>query len=454
MDNYTERMVDSVARDVTGLAEFECSGFEVDGAQIALRYRATGTDGRDHAFTETITLPASVAAADPDVVEPIARLLHLAAALSYFKAFAPARITVPSGLTHQERHFVTEVLINGLGEFAYVNNLPEVFDTPIEAPDRPDTTGTAPEVLEPSRLLVAVGGGKDSIVSIETLKAEGYEIGLFSVNSYQPIEATAEVAGVPLESAKRALDPTLFELNKQGAPNGHVPVTAVNSLIAILSAQALGFDAVVFSNEASSSFGNVAWAGRNVNHQWSKGIEFERLLRASLPAESPQYFSLLRPLSELRISRRFAMLTDYHPVFTSCNRAFKLAEADRTSWCGDCPKCRFVFVSLAPFLSREELLRIFNGRDLLADESQFEGFLDLLALDGLLKPFECVGEPSEVKVAIALLREHPEWRSHAFLAHPQIAAIEVSDLDQAAVFAFDEEEHNLWPRIEAAVREV
>ena len=82
---------------------------------------------------------------------------------------------MPSGLTHQERHFFTEVLTNGLGEFAYVNDLPQVFDTEIDAPDRPDTTGTAPEVAEPQRMLVAVGGGKDSIVSLELLKQAGYE---------------------------------------------------------------------------------------------------------------------------------------------------------------------------------------------------------------------------------------------------------------------------------------
>ena len=108
-------MADSDVRDAARLAKFECSGFEITGAQIALHYRVTGTDGREHAFTETITLPASLAAADQAVVEPIVRLLHFAAAPSYFKAFAPARITVPSGLTHQERHFFTEVLTNGLG---------------------------------------------------------------------------------------------------------------------------------------------------------------------------------------------------------------------------------------------------------------------------------------------------------------------------------------------------
>lgn len=448
-------MVVSGTRDAVCLAEFECSSFEVDGTTITLRYRATGGDGNEHEFAETIVLPGPLTQANPATAEAILRLLHFAASLSYFKAFAPAKISVPSGLTPQERDFFTAVLTSGLGEFAYVNSMPEVFETRIDAVEREETAALGSAAGgEPQRCLVAVGGGKDSIVSIETLKQADYDIGLFSVNSYQPIEATAVAANVPLQSAHRALDPHLFELNEAGAPNGHVPVTAVNSLIAVLSALAQGFDAVVFSNEASSSFGNVEWAGKTINHQWSKGIEFERLLRQSLPAGSPQYFSLLRPLSELRISRQFAQLSDYHPVFTSCNRAFKLQESDRTSWCGDCPKCRFVFLSLAPFLDRQALLNIFGGRDLLADETQYTGFLELLAVDGLLKPFECVGEPQECHVAVSLLREHPDWREHPFLAKPEIVAIEVNSADVLAVFEFHEHEHFLSPKLEALVREV
>ncbi len=448
-------MVVSGARDTVRLSEFECTSFSAIDAKITLRYRAVAPDGSEHEFVETIVLPGSLAGADQATVEPILRLLHFAASLSYFKAFAPARITVPSGLTQTERAFYSDVLSSGLGEFAYVNALPAVFDTEIIAPERAENSKPGNiGISEPERILVAVGGGKDSIVSIETLKRAGFDVGLFSVNSYQPIEATAQTAHIALQTADRKLDPHLFELNKAGAPNGHVPVTAVNSLIAILTALAQGFDAVVFSNEASSSFGNVEWAGKTINHQWSKGIEFERLLRDSLPVGAPQYFSLLRPLSELRISRCFAELNDYHSVFTSCNRAFTLQESDRTSWCGDCPKCRFVFLSLAPFLGREALLAIFSGRDLLADDSQYTGFLELLAVDGLLKPFECVGEPQECRVAVSLLREHPDWRDHPFLVKSEIAAIAVNSADVLAVFEFHEHEHFLSPRLEALVREV
>lgn len=447
------------------IGELACLAPRVEGARIELGYVGTAADGRETRFTEVIELPGSLDGVDVATRDALLRLLSLAASLSYFKAFAPGRIVVPGGVTEVERRFAVELARHGLGEFAYVNDLPEVFATEVDGPTAEASAPTdsvaaaggdgADGAVGARRVLVAVGGGKDSIVSIEALLAADHEVGLFSVNSYRPIEATAEVAGRPLLTARRRLDAELFRLNAEGAPNGHVPVTAVNSLVAVLTALALGYDSVAFSNEASSSYGNVEWHGQTINHQWSKGIGFERLLREALPAGAPTYVSLLRPLTELRIARRFAGHTRYHGVFTSCNRAFKLQESERTSWCADCPKCRFVFLCLAPFLGREELLAIFSGRDMFADPAQHEGFLELLGADGLLKPFECVGEPDECRVALGLLLEHEGWREHPFLAAPDVVGLALtSAADREAVFAFREHEHLLAPDLEAVARAV
>lgn len=436
------------------VTQLECREPRVTDTAVTLRYAARAGDEIVMELEETIELPCSIDAVPHRTLTPILRLLTLAASLSYFKAFAPAALSVPDGLTAEERTFAGELIRHGLGEFAYVNQLPAVLETEVLAPELPSHGDTATPEGEPARALVAVGGGKDSIVSIESLKAAGLDVGLFSVNSYQPIEETAKVAGIALTSARRRLDPQLFELNAAGAPNGHVPVTAVNSLVAVLTAAGLDYDTVVFSNEASSSYGNTIWAGQAINHQWSKGIDFERLLRASLPPGAPRYVSLLRPITELRIARRFAQLDDYHSVFTSCNRAFRLREEDRSTWCGDCPKCRFVFLIMAPFLSRADLLQIFGGRDLLADAGQAEGFLELLGADGLLKPFECVGEPDECRVALALLREHPDWQEHPFLARPELSAWTPGTAERDALFAFREHEHTLPGRLEAAARAI
>ena len=263
-------------------------------------------------------------------------------------------------------------------------------------------------------MLVPVGGGKDSAVAIEIARRSGREPALFSIGDAPPIARTVAVAGLPHLLARRRLDPGLRALNDAGAINGHVPITAIVSCVALLSAALNGFDAVAMANERSASAGNVSWDGVDVNHQFSKGLRAERLLSAAVAEVAPglRVFSLLRPASELAIARAFARMDAYHAAFTSCNAIFRLDPALRAaSWCRDCPKCRFVFLALAPFSTPEHLREIF-GSDLLDDERQFDGFA-LLTATGGHKPFECVGEEQESLAAIRLLARDERWSAHA-----------------------------------------
>ncbi|WP_127480390.1 hypothetical protein [Nocardioides pantholopis] len=423
-----------------------------DRGEVELRFRIEG-GGACHRFTERIVLPE---VPDPrpvgDDARLVARLLSLVAGLSYYKTVVPPAIdTSELGAGPAEREFLAEVVRGGLGEFAYRNDVPDALRPEVRGSGR-DLAGSGHEP-DLGRALVAVGGGKDSIVTIEALRAAGLDVTLFSVNTYDPITRTAEVAGLPLLTARRVLDPGLRALNEAGALNGHVPVTAVNSLIACLVALRAGFGRVVFSNERSSSAGNLTWQGLEINHQWSKGLGFERLLRDRLAGVPVDYVSFLRPLSELAIMRRFASHSAYHRAFTSCNRSFHLDPAKRTEWCGHCDKCRFVFLTLAPFLPRAELLAIYAGRDLLADEDQRDDFLDLLGTGPHHKPFECVGEPEECQVAVELLRRHPEWKDHPFLAAPGVAELVVPAAQEEAAFDFSPE-HCLSDVLEQAARAV
>jgi hypothetical protein len=277
------------------------------------------------------------------------------------------------------------------------------------------------------------------------------------VGDATPIRRTSEVAGLSRLIATRRIDPRLIELNAQGALNGHVPITAIVSAIALLVAATQGIDAVTLANERSASAGNLVWRGVEVNHQFSKSRRAERLLAAAV-AEipgSPLIFSALRPASELAIARAFAELTEYHPVFTSCNTVFRLDEARRgTSWCGDCDKCRFVYLILCPFMTPEALTEIF-GRDLLADPAQYDGFALLTAIGGD-KPFECVGEVGECLAAISLLTQDPHWRHHPVvqrLAAEVLAAhpVSASDLDRHFTLS---EDHDVPDQLIGAVHEV
>ncbi|WP_412741066.1 hypothetical protein [Krasilnikovia sp. MM14-A1259] len=362
-------------------------------------------------FTETIELPVPATPPTPATLATVRRvldLLHVVAGVSYYKVGAPPRVQAPAPVPAAAQALFTAVYTHGLAEYAYRNDLPHVLGLAVEVPG---VTGpAAPVDNAEGRPLSAVGGGKDSIVTLEILRAAGLDPVPFSVNPNQVIVDVNAASGLPALAARRRLDPHLFELNKAGALNGHIPVTAINSLIAIATATLHGLGPVVMSNERSASDPNLIWNGHEVNHQWSKGVDAEGLLRAAVTAHAgltEPYFSLLRSLSELHIAQLFARHTRYDDVVTSCNKAFKLH--DRTArWCGDCPKCRFVYLAMAPAMSPQRLTGIF-GHDMLADPAQVPGFAELLGIDAH-KPFECVGEVEESLVALGMLAEDPRWR--------------------------------------------
>jgi hypothetical protein len=390
---------------------FPARSFDPATGEARFDYLIEGPDGALR-FTETVTLlvPAGEpSAADRAALDRVLELLHLVAGVSYYKAAAPPRLVLPGPLGPRAVALVTAVYTDGLAEYAYRNDLHHVLalrpEVPPGAPDPVpvrDVTGRPP--------LSAVGGGKDSIVTLETLRQAGLDPVPFSVNPNWVISAVNEASGLRPLAARRALDPELFALNRAGARNGHIPVTAINSLIAVATAVLHGLGPVVMSNERSASDPNLIWNGHEVNHQWSKGVAAEGLLREALTEHAglvDPYFSLLRTLSELHIAKLFAPTARYDEVVTSCNAAFRLHDPS-ARWCGHCPKCRFVFLALAPFVQRPRLVGIF-GADLLGDPTQVSGYLELLGIDAH-KPFECVGEVAESVVALGLLAEQEQWR--------------------------------------------
>ena len=398
---------------------------DIDAAgHIALRYRL----GDEVEFTESLQFPlVSELEIDSDVIAAL-QTLHLIGGASYWKAACPKVIQLESyELSPKQAEFWNTVYTKGMGEFFYRNNID--FRGLVNFPAEAETSSKpAPAGKQTAkRLLVPIGGGKDSLVTIELLKKAGYDVTLFRIGKHPVIEALARITGLPLLTVDRHLDADLFKLNAEGALNGHVPITAYNHAVAALVALLEGFDAVVFSNERSASTGNVQFHGQEVNHQWSKSMEFEKLFQNYLKefvTNRVQTFSLLRPWSEVRIAQEFVKHPQYLPLATSCNTNWRIAgkkkihggamnpndlssvalakEEVSGSWCRSCPKCAFAFALYAAFLPAKDVTDIFGG-NLFEDEKLLPTFRELLGVSGH-KPFECVGTPEETRAAFLLAR--------------------------------------------------
>lgn len=365
-------------------------------------------------FPGAPTVPAEREAAFASAL----RLLHIVAGVSYYKAGIPPSIVIEGEpLDEETATFADALYLHGLAEFAYRNRLD--LRGRIAFPFESGGRAVAPAIGLPARSLLPIGGGKDSVVAVEAVKSIGGDATAAWVGNSPLIAECAARTGLSTLNISRELGPGLFELNRLGAWNGHIPVTAINSAILTLAALLYGYDSIVFANERSASVATLEYDGQEVNHQWSKGFGFEKTFHDYLHshiAADLDYCSLLRPWSELAVTSAFARLGGaYFDAFSSCNRNFRILgpkPADR--WCGQCPKCHFVFLALAPFMAKPRLVSIF-GRNLLDDDSLSDAFDALLEYKNH-KPFECVGEGAEARAALASLAERPEWREDALVS--------------------------------------
>jgi hypothetical protein len=412
------------------LQPFRYDSYQVDPAagSVTCRYSLGA-----RSFAERVTLgPAG--RWDTPAADAAARLVFLLAGVSYYKTAAPPVIDLGgTAVTGTERDFLRAFYLDGLGEFAYKNEL-DLTGLRIEGQDRPGRPPAGPGPApagQAGRPLVPFGGGIDSIVTTELIRRRA-EPALFVVSRpgdrFDAIERPAAVTGLPVIRAGREIDPQLLRPAELGFRNGHVPVTGILSAIAVLAAAVHGRDAVVMSNEWSASIPTLETGGRAINHQYSKSAAFEagfRRVLADALGGSVSYFSALRPFSELWVAQRFAGLAGYHGTFRSCNRAFHIDPARRLDhWCGRCDKCCFIDLILAPFLTPAQLSAIFGGREPLADPDPADSLADrferLLGISPGGKPFECVGETGECRAALALAAARPD-RAGTRLLH-QLAA--------------------------------
>ena len=373
-------------------------------------------DDRYH-FEPTLEIPARPffdwEAIPKEQLEFLAFQIGMTELVSYWKIACPKRVVVkPFALNESQRKFWKKLYYNGLGEFLYLNSIKvseaELMDLE-SLPQLPmsfqggivwgkESMGS---VQFREQTLVPIGGGKDSVVTLECLRHKMPVIPMI-VNPRGATLNCVKTAGYKDNEfivINRTLDPTMLQLNKEGYLNGHTPFSALLAFISILVAFGSHSKYIALSNENSANEATVP--GTNINHQYSKSIEFERDFRnyvAENIIDKVQYFSFLRPLSELQIASLFAQCEAYHPVFRSCNVGSKT-----DSWCGHCPKCLFTWIILSPFLSREKLTAIF-GKDLMADES-LRPILEELNGTAPVKPFECVGTVEEVRVCINAMKD-------------------------------------------------
>ena len=350
-------------------------------------------------FNPTLKVPKKVKEYDENLLKKMVFSLGLCELPSYWKPTCSPNIFIECGhLDDKQISWVKKLMLNGLGEFFYTNGI-----TPEEDFVNITSTGEDYSFVDNNDYkgyLIAVGGGKDSIVSLEILKNEN-DKHAFIMNNRKVCFESAEIAGITdIINPTRLFDKNIIELNNRGFLNGHTPISSCIAFISYISAYLNGIKYIVLSNESSSNEESVK--GTNINHQYSKSFEFEQDFRwyvNNYLTNKIEYFSLLRPLSELEIMKIFTKYPKYFKHFISCNNGGKRKNIGITDgWCLSCPKCLFIYIIMSYFVDEKTMVDVF-GENMLDDKEMLQYFLELLGKTEN-KPFECVGTIEEVSYVV------------------------------------------------------
>lgn len=421
----------------------------------ANRLRVQFSSPQFGAFEEQVEFPddAPIAAIDPSLRDGLATLAALVMGTSYYKAAPVGTLSCDMALTQAQRRLGELTYGPGLGEFYVRNNLNYPAQLTLKAAEiEARATNRAQKA---DKAVVAFGGGKDSHVASAMVGEAGLEGERVSVTLSERVGARLQaMSEAPVRIIERRIDPRLIELSRQGkALNGHIPITAINSVLLGIYAAARGLDWVVFANERAASEPTMHVGGHPVNHQFSKSLAYEDALRQALASIGApfEYFSVLRPVSELWTAHYLATRAqDALDIFASCNRNFVFAGpavlAEGQRWCDECAKCVYTGALLAPFISPERHKQIFQGQP-LHDEANMDFLREIAGLTDA-KPWECVGERREVACALAELGRQPAWRDVPLIAKIQdeLAGVwDRADLEAAWSAALDTRSEHRMP---------
>lgn len=400
---------------------FTFASYKINKARsiVIFSYRVEFIFGITKTFTDRLYLkdiaPELWNKVPAEVLEPTLQALLLMIGINYWCIFPTKNIEIEGfTLTREQAKFWDALYINGLGEFFYEMQMD--FRGLIAFPYNDSTIAPEPtHFVRPERALLLNGAGKDSILSAEILKDSGTPFDFFAFAPTPAHKKIGALVGAKTITVTRRRDPWAEQVASWRGVSTAYPSVSTFTFMAVLLAELLGYNSIIFSNEKSADFGNLTYLGLAVNHQWCKSSEAEKMTNNYIQrfiTPEIKTNSLLRQYSELEIVKRFVQYPKYLSYVTSCNTYFWLPSLwqrilRKGYWCKRCPKCVFLFACFSAYLPKKELVSMFGG-DLYADKRLLPLFKRILGLEGF-KPLDCVGEPEEMILAMHYAARRGEY---------------------------------------------
>lgn len=427
---------------------FTISSYHIDYEKnhIDFVYETHLEDGEILTSVDSLTLPFHLDGHDMERVDIKAALeaIHMIIGTSYFKMYAPKKIVHPYAFKPEQATFWNTMYTQGMGEYYYVNAI-DFRKYALFSSDNKESSSHLSSFFSSDKALVLHGGGKDSIVSVEIAKKAEMDFDIISLHKSHIQELAAEAIGKKLINVERKLDQQMLAKTKSGEVlNGHTPIVTVYAFIAVLYALINKYSYIVASHEASANYGNVEYLGMQVNHQWDKSIDAEKLIQTYIAHNitcDVTYFSLLRPLHELTIVEIFTHYPQYFTKFSSSNHNFTQVDGTSSRWdlTYSKGKVEFIFALFSAWVTKDTMLHIFD--DIYFDHNELlQRYKELLGVVGV-KPLDCVGTPEETALALYLASKNGEYSDSPIMKYFESEVLPKLNIDELKneVFAYGDD---------------
>ncbi len=215
-------------------------------------------------FTPTINIPKkefNVRKIEGKKIENMVFHIGLIELISYWKCTCSPKVIIKCGfLDEYQKQWLKKLYFYGLGELFFTNGIKTNINEFMTIMTEGEKFEIEEEKEETSGYIVPIGGGKDSVVTLETLKVNKQNDLCLIVN---PKPVTIECAHLANMEDKqiievyRKIDKKLLNLNKNYFINGHTPFSSLLAFLSYFIAYITGKKYIALSNESSANESNV-----------------------------------------------------------------------------------------------------------------------------------------------------------------------------------------------------
>jgi len=255
------------------------------------------------------------------------------------------------------------------------------------------------------RVLLLMGGGKDSLYSYQLLRSAGFEVECFYMTegsrTWQQLRRTYSALAKENVQHRAFLNANQMGRVEKRFRRDYATQFQIGQALFLSIPYALGRGCqyLAFGAERTANIRTGFYRGISMNHQHEKSESFLALLNQYLRIRfrgALEIFSPLYGLFDTGIYARFLSLSEgFLDLQSSCGGSNSYRRH-----CGRCEKCAFVAALLAGLSGDREILHELFPINPLDDLSLFDDWYH----GRFQKPRACVGSLNELRVALRLGR--------------------------------------------------